>query len=736
MADELALKIPLEGDVSPISAALENMKSKVASAMHNVRDAMGAVGLMAVGFLKGAIDEAAEAQSNMANLEQTLKSTGNAAGLSADQITDMASRLSEATTFDDDSILKGQNMLLTFTNIKGEIMEQASEAMLDLAQKYGTDPANQAIALGKALNDPIKGVTALSRVGVTFTEQQKDQIKAMQDVGNMAGAQSIILKELNTEFGGQAQAATKTYAGQMKQLGNTFANIKESIGSYVLPYLQKIGEHVKIVLDKFNNLSDGTKEVIAKVLMITAVLGPLIGGVGLVQRVMSILGPVVSGLGGLIGALSLPILAVIAGIALLTLAYTKNFGGIKDVVDDTIGKVIKAFQSAIEVFHKTHGILQTLQAFISGVFGPSISGAVIGTVIRVITIVKENIPKVRDIIQQVFSQIKMIWQNILMPTLKIIIDTIKILVGWIVSHWPDIQKAIQTGISIVVNLFNTVLIPAFKFVITTIQGVVSWITANWPLISNTIKIVLDTIWSIISLTLGKIQSFWNTWGQTIIDYVSMAFNNIKIIISTVIKVIEDIIKAVMLAINGDWTGAWNALIQAVKDIFGGVGDLIKNILNGLGTVFGDIVNVAVGWGSNMIDGFIRGITGGIQRVKDAVGNVMKGVKDFLGFNSPSKEGEGQHIVDWGANMISGFMSGIKNQLPAMKELISAAIPNISANVSVNNFSNLGFAGAGRVSTIIVPVNLDGKTIAKVTAPYSDKVQGKDTKFKGRGQGIK
>ncbi|MES2155937.1 MAG: hypothetical protein V4510_12455, partial [bacterium] len=69
------------------------------------------------------------------------------------------------------------------------------------------------IKVGKALNDPTKGLTALSRVGILFTDQQKKQIKALQKSGDLLGAQKIILKELGTEFGGSFAAKGKTATG-------------------------------------------------------------------------------------------------------------------------------------------------------------------------------------------------------------------------------------------------------------------------------------------------------------------------------------------------------------------------------------------------------------------------------------------------------------------------------------------------------------------------------------------
>jgi hypothetical protein len=92
---------------------------------------------------------------------------------------------------DDEAIQAGENMLLTFTNVRNEvgkgndIFNQATRTVQDMAAAFGGDATSNSKILGKALNDPIKGVSALTRVGVSFTEQQKDQIKTLVESANI-----------------------------------------------------------------------------------------------------------------------------------------------------------------------------------------------------------------------------------------------------------------------------------------------------------------------------------------------------------------------------------------------------------------------------------------------------------------------------------------------------------------------------------------------------------------------
>ena len=170
-----------------------------------------------------------EVEAATAQVNQGIITTGGAAGRSIGDMIDQANKLENTTLFGDDQILGAQSLLVTFTNIKGAVFDQAIPAITDLAQRMGGDLKGASIQVGKALNDPIRGLTALSRVGVSFTQQQKGQIESMVQHNNLAGAQAIILKELNTEVGGSAKAARDAAGGQF---GLTVAvdNLKEGFG--------------------------------------------------------------------------------------------------------------------------------------------------------------------------------------------------------------------------------------------------------------------------------------------------------------------------------------------------------------------------------------------------------------------------------------------------------------------------------------------------------------------------
>lgn len=187
------------------------------------RAAGAAVGAVLVAGLVGAIRNTAEASAVQAQLEARLNSTKQAAGLTLDQLNNMASGLQRVTAFGDETIGTAQGLLLTFTNIGRDVFPRALETVLDMSVAMEQGLKESAIQLGKALNDPILGVTALTRVGVQFTEQQKDTIRTMVEAGQTADAQRVILAELEKQMGGSARAARET-------LGGAFTALQEAIG--------------------------------------------------------------------------------------------------------------------------------------------------------------------------------------------------------------------------------------------------------------------------------------------------------------------------------------------------------------------------------------------------------------------------------------------------------------------------------------------------------------------------
>jgi len=253
------------------------------SAMSKLNSVLGAVGVsfglsMAVGKLKQLVTESIELsriqEKAVAQVQAGLESTGNKVGFTLDELKNKASAIQKETLFGDEAILQDvTSVLLTFTSITGPIFDQAQQAVVDLSTKMGSDLKSASVQLGKALNNPIKGITALQRVGVSFTDSQKEQIKTLTESGRLQEAQTIILKEMSMEFGGSAKASAEADGG-FTQLQNSIGDAKEMLGSVLIEELRPMN---KALLDFFSNLTiEDVRKFVKAIADIGKVLGTLL----------------------------------------------------------------------------------------------------------------------------------------------------------------------------------------------------------------------------------------------------------------------------------------------------------------------------------------------------------------------------------------------------------------------------------------------------------------------------
>lgn len=333
-------------------------------------------GLVALaGGLAASVKAAADAEEGQAALAAVLASTGGKAGVTAQMANELAASLQNVTRFEDDTILAGENLLLTFTNIGADVFPQATETMLNMAQAMGGDVKSAAIQLGKAINDPTKGMTALTRVGVTFTEQQKEQIKALQESGDLMGAQKIILAELETEFGGAARAAGNTFAGKLDILQNKFGDIMETIGGALIPVLTEVATVLADVLGSPEvqaAIEIITKGLTVGVQILAGVIKDFVGGLknGNLEGAFSVFGTLQTILAQ-VWAFVQPILAQVFGE--LSKFWTEIQPKLAAAWNAIYNGIIVPVVTAIMGFLKAHGaeiraLFEGLWKYVSGVF--------------------------------------------------------------------------------------------------------------------------------------------------------------------------------------------------------------------------------------------------------------------------------------------------------------------------------------------------------------------------------
>jgi hypothetical protein len=230
----------LFGSVDKLSPSIKKIGGLLADLT-----AISVTAAAAIATIHDSLKLAGEREQSLRKIEQTIKSTGGAAGLAAYELREMAEGFQDTTKFSSEMVATSQSVLLTFTKIGSETFPRATEAVLNMSEAFGTNMKEASIQLGKALNDPIKGVSALKEVGVSFTAEQSKMIEAMVETGDVAGAQGVILDELAVEFGGVASAAADTFSGSMVQAKNAMDDAKAALGEALLPAIASVALKMK-----------------------------------------------------------------------------------------------------------------------------------------------------------------------------------------------------------------------------------------------------------------------------------------------------------------------------------------------------------------------------------------------------------------------------------------------------------------------------------------------------------
>lgn len=516
----------------------EDASKKFTASVAVVATALTAMGAVSV-------NAAREAVAGQKQLDAVLKSTAGVAGVTKQAALDYANSLSRVTNFTDDNILSGENLLLTFTNIGKDIFPQATETMLNMSAALGQDLKNSAVQLGKALQDPIEGVTALRRVGVNFNDAQQAMIKKLVESGRALDAQKMILKELQTEFGGAARAV----ADPLIMARNLASELGEAIGLKLLPFLNAAAQAFMNWIDAMGGPA-AVIDTISSALAVMAPLLPVIAGAILGGMV-----PAFYAWAGAIWAIMAPLIPFMAaGAALAALAYviyqawSTNFLGMRDAVVNVLTQ-LQAFFTIL--------VANLRYAWESNLFG------------------------IRDTTMLVWDAIKTVVTlaaDAILGTLRVFFDILR---GDWSAAWMDLNNLAANVMQGILNLWSTVMQAILSAATTAMQALLTII----PNALYSLQAVFSAVWTGIFDFIGLI---WAGIVQYAADhipvlgaflekagpYIAAAFGKMFGGVGTVVAgVFNWVISAVTQALNWIITqiNSVIALLNSIPKKFGGGG---------------------------------------------------------------------------------------------------------------------------------------------------------------------
>ncbi|WP_139104618.1 hypothetical protein [Gordonia sp. UCD-TK1] len=694
----------------------------------------GLAGLMAAGFgvaqIAGFVKESVTSLQRIERINQqtatVVQSTGGAARVSAQHVIDLAGAMENLTATEAETVQEGANFLLTFKNIRNEagrgndIFDQTTKAMVDLSRATGTDMRSASLQLGKALNDPVKGLSALSRVGITFDKSQQDMIKGMVAAGDTMGAQKIILRELNSQFGGSAENFAQTTQGRVELAKHAIGTFGETITQSVLPIigrfatvaanalnglatnwptiLQRVKGFFAPIVPVFNEISGGFRAFVAAFRdggddVTSSGLAGFLEGLGVHARnsfdiFTTYVVPALKTAGGVIrdvGAVVLPVL-----LTALTKVVT-----VAGTVSGAIGNMIGFVVRNREVFAAVAGVIAAL--FLPALITMGVTMAANAATMGVMAVGMTAY----SIAQKAIAIGTRVWaaaQWVLNAALTanpigIVIAVIAALVAGIILAYRNsetfrniVQAAwngIKTAVGAVWNWLSTTVFPFFKAALSAIGTAAMWLWNNAIMPAfNGIKAVIGFVWGGIKFYFDAFMATMRLIGSVVAwlwnNAIVPAFNGIKAAAQfmwTGISVIFGWFKAGIGAV-GQIVGAvvdtvikpaWNAVKTAADFMWGGIKqifDWIKSGWNLLATGIRTVVDT-------IIKPAFEGIKTALRAVGDFFGTVVDGIKTawdkLKGFvatpinfviNTVWNNGL---LKAW--NTIAGFLPGLKQMSP-------------------------------------------------------------------------
>jgi hypothetical protein len=540
----------LQNKMKTVQTSLRNVQGQTersAKGFTVLRGAVGtALGGAAIGafysgaralksFAQGAVDAAVEARKADDRIEAIAKSMGilnSNLGGSTKRITDFASELQNTTGVSDEVIKQGQALILTFANVaasageQGGMFDRATEAAIDLSAAGFGSVEGASRQLGKALQDPIKGITALSRSGVTFTEKEKEKIKALTESGKILKAQEMIMSAVEMQVGGTA-AATMTAGDKMRV---AFDEFQEKLGGAILPLVEKlqlfIAEKVIPALESFAQravlilqnlapliplISSMTLAVIAGYAAfklysaVPGILKAVSTGIKIVQLNMAALNIVI--LANPIVAVAAAIVAAVALIAVaLKLVYDRS-----KPLRDAISGLVDTFKAIASVIVKD----------VIGAFSSSGTAA-------------NKLGKTGESMGEIFDKVAGIIGDYLVPVVEFLGKYFKILgngIRVLIKYWEVLFKVAQ----MIVGLFKVGIIGVFNrvsFVIGAVLDKLGPLGAAFKRVGASIGAAFGNISNIVKSAMSGATGFIENAINTAIDAINFlirAYNNIPLL---------------------------------------------------------------------------------------------------------------------------------------------------------------------------------------------------------------
>ena len=558
------------------------------------------------------------------------------------------------------------------------------------------------------LNKSMDGMTAEEKANIVSKIFNKTDLSSVNALLANTGDTWTDLQTAIENSGGAAQQMADTQldnlSGQLTILKSAVEGFAISIGEALMPMVKNIVAKIQSFVDWLNNLDEGTRQVIVKIGLFIAALGPflvilgtVISKVGVAMQAFSKLGlkltSLMSNAGGVsgimgkvgaaIGGISAPVVAVVAVIAVLVAAFVhlwktnedfRNsiiaiweriksvFSGFAQGITDRLNALGFDFQNFKEVVSAIwNGLCNFLAPVFEGVFTQiaNILEAVLGVITGIldvfIGIFTGNWSQVWEGVKGIFGSVWDFIKNTFINYMNVIQNVANVVLGWFGTSWNGVWTGIK---DFFVNLWT---------------GITTFFTNLWEGIKNTVQTAIMFIAAILEAAFDIITLPFRFIWENCKEIVIAVWDAIKSKVTTVINAVATVIKTVMNAIKTVFTTVWNAIktvvttvVNAIKTVITTVFNAIKNtattVWNAIKTAITTPINAVKNTVSTVFNSVKSTVSSVFNSIKSTATSVWNGIKSAITTPIEAAKNKVKGVVD----AIKGFFSGMKISLPHIK----------------------------------------------------------------------
>lgn len=456
-----------------------------------------------------------------------MKSTGGSANVSAKHIRARSIALEELSSIDENIIGAGQNMLLTFRNVRNEvgkgnkIFDRATMSAANLSAAGFGEMTMTSKMLGKVLNDPVAGISALSRAGVTFSQTQKDTIASMVESNNLLGAQKLVLAEIEKQVGGSAKAYGNSIEGMGNRVKDAFGDLSRAGVAFLLPIVER---GIRPIVKWLGNLTDivakgGWSAAWDKVApdWLKDNLGAIAGAIA------GALVPAVIALGAAIWGAMTPLIPFIAIGALVGKLIVDHWDTIRSFVEE---RLMPAFQLVVSWMQDT------------------------------------LLPIARNVMQW--------FQNLWEDVGPVVMDTLGSIVSFADGVFDRLKNIIQFFVAIGIGLWER----WGGFITGFLKG-------TWDTVVQVFKGAFRIIAGIFKIFSGILHGDWSMLWDGIVSVARGAWEIVLGVVKAAWGVLKFLFNIGWDIIKGVWDALWSGIAWVVKKYVSIVTAMWKGIINGV-----------------------------------------------------------------------------------------------------------------------------------------------------------